>query len=58
MIVGDVKLDNRNHIKSLVFRSYEEIYFLEINILLKIDIYSKILLLLNINMLTQITNFY
>lgn len=26
MIVGDVKLGNRNHIKSLVFRSNEKIF--------------------------------
>lgn len=32
MIIGDVKLDNRNHIKSLLFRSTEKIYFLTINI--------------------------
>ncbi len=27
MIVGDVKLNKRNHKKSLVFRSNENIYF-------------------------------
>ncbi len=26
MIIGDVKLNNRNHIKSLVFRSNEEFF--------------------------------
>ena len=26
MIVGDVKLTNRNHIKSLLFRSNEEVF--------------------------------
>lgn len=26
MIAGDVKLDNRNHIKSLLFRSTEKIF--------------------------------
>lgn len=44
MIVGDVKLDNRNHIKSLFFLSNEKIYFLSNkNFYQKIDIYSKII---------------
>lgn len=43
MIADDVKLDNRNHIKSLFFRSNENIYFLAKKLLSKkIDIYSKI----------------
>ena len=44
MIAGDVKLDNRNHIKSLLFRSNEKIYFISSkSFIKKIDIYSKII---------------
>ncbi|WP_077416057.1 hypothetical protein [Chryseobacterium sp. JV274] len=44
MIIGDVKLDNRNHIKSLLFRSNEKNYFLSNkSFIKKIDIYSTIL---------------
>ncbi len=44
MIVGDVKLINRNHIKSLLFRSNEKIYFISSkSFIKKIDIYSKII---------------
>lgn len=40
MIAGDVKLDNRNDIKSLLFRSNEKIYFiLVINLLSKKTIF-------------------
>ncbi len=35
MIIGDVKLDNRNHIKSLVFRSNEKNFALSDKYLLK-----------------------
>lgn len=44
MIAGDVKLINRNQIKSLLFRSNEKIYFLSNkSFIKKINICSKII---------------